>query len=153
MGGFTIPEVGITDETTHFFDAKNQALLAAKCQDLGSLTNSLVLCLFMVDGGDWSMSDVAAMFNAITGWDYSAEDLLEAGERCFTSQRLINLRDGYNFKTDTLPKKMFKAAKEGTRTGQVPPLAEMIQDYYQVRGWNEEGEPTEETLGRLGLES
>lgn len=152
MGGFTIPEVGITDETTKFFDSQNQALLAAKCQDLGSLTNSLVLCLFMVDGGDWSMSDVAAMFNAVTGWDYSTEDLLEAGERGFVSQRLINLRDGYNVETDTLPKKMFKAAKEGARTGQVPPLAEMLQDYYQIRGWNERGEPTNATLERLGLD-
>jgi aldehyde:ferredoxin oxidoreductase len=152
MGGFEIPEVGVTDDTTKFFDAENQAFLAAKCQDLGSLANSLVLCLFMVDGGDWAMTDVAEMFNAITGWDYSVEDLLKAGERGFVSQRLINNRDGYNVETDTLPKKMFKAAKEGARAGQVPPLESMLQDYYRIRGWNDKGEPTESTLQGLGLE-
>jgi aldehyde:ferredoxin oxidoreductase len=153
MGGFYIPEAGITKETTKFFEARNQGLLAAKCQDLASLTNSLVLCLFMVDGGDWALEDVKEMFNAVTGWDYSTDDLLEAGERGFTLQRLINLRDGYDAKTDVLPKKMFKAAKEGLRTGKIPPFAEMIKDYYDVRGWNANGEPTAQTLNRLGLES
>jgi hypothetical protein len=87
MGGFYIPEAGITKETTTFFEGRNQGLLAAKCQDLASLTNSLVLYLFMVDGGDWALGDVTEMFNAITGWDYSTGDLLEAGERGFTVQR------------------------------------------------------------------
>lgn len=153
MGGFYIPEAGVTKETTTFFEARNQGLVAAKCQDLASLTNSLVLCLFMMDGGDWALSDVKEMFNAITGWDYSTDDLLEAGERGFTVQRLINLRDGYDAKTDVLPKKMLKAANEGMRAGKVPPLAEMIKDYYAVRGWNENGEPTDQTLTRLGLET
>ncbi len=151
MGGFYIPEAGITKETTTFFEGRNQGLLAAKCQDLAVLTNSLVLCLFMVDGGGWALSDVKETFNAITGWDYSTDDLLEAGERGFTVQRLVNVRDGYNAKTDVLPKKMFKAAKEGARAGKVPPFDEMIRDYYQVRGWNENGEPADKTLQRLGL--
>ena len=151
MGGFYIPEAGITKETTTLFEARNQGLVAAKCQDLASLTNSLVLCLFMVDGGDWALGDVTEMFNAVTGWAYSAQDLLEAGERGFTVQRLINLRDGYDAKTDVLPKKMLKAAKEGMRAGKVPPLAEMIKDYYDVRGWDAGGQPTNHTLSRLGL--
>jgi len=151
MGGFFIPEAGITKETTTFFEARNKALVAIKCQDLGALTNSLVVCLFMVDGGDWALGDVKELFNAITGWDYSTDELLEAGERAFTVQRLINLRDGYNAKTDVLPKKMFQAAKEGRRAGQVPPFAELMKDYYQLRGWNEQGEPTDETLARLGV--
>jgi len=143
MGGFFIPEAGITKETTTFFEARNKALVAIKCQDLG--------CLFMVDGGDWALGDVKELFNAITGWDYSTDELLEAGERAFTVQRLINLRDGYNAKTDVLPKKMFQAAKEGRRAGQLPPFAELMKDYYQLRGWNEQGEPTDETLARLGV--
>jgi aldehyde:ferredoxin oxidoreductase len=151
MGGFYIPEAGITEDTTTFFEARNQGLLAAKCQDLASLTNSLVLCLFMVDGGEWTLSDVTEMFNAITGWDYSTDQLLETGERSFTAQRLVNLRDGYDAKTDVLPKKMFKTAKEGMRADKVPPFAEMMQNYYDVRGWDENGAPTDETLNRLGL--
>ncbi len=151
MGGFEMPEVGITSETTTMFHKENQGMMAAKCQDLGSLANSLVVCLFMIDGGDWSLTGVKDLFNAITGWDYTVEDLLQAGERGFTSQRLMNLRDGYDAKTDVLPKKMYKAAREGGRAGQVPPLDDMLRDYYEVRGWDATGSPTDATLSRLGL--
>jgi aldehyde:ferredoxin oxidoreductase len=151
MGGFYIPEAGVTKETTTFFEKQNQGILAAKCQDLGVLTNSLVVCLFMVDGGDWALSGVKDLFNAITGWDYSADDLLAAGERGFTVQRLVNLRDGYDATTDVLPKKMFQAAKQGHRAGKVPPFEEMLSDYYAVRGWDQTGRPGAETLDRLGL--
>ncbi len=152
MGGFYIPEAGITDKSVKFFERDNQALVAVKCQDLGALTNSLVLCLFMVDGGEWALSGVTDLFNAITGWDFSSDDMMRAGECAFTVQRLVNLRDGYGAKTDVLPKKMFKAAKEGFRAGKELPLKEMLREYYEHRGWDADGRPTAETLSRLGID-
>ena len=134
MGGFFIPEVGIKEGVVKFFEQQNQSLVAAKCQDLGVLANSLVLCLFMVDGGDWSLTDVTKMFNAITGWDYSVDNLMRAGERGFTVQRLNNLRDGYSSKTDILPKKMFEVAREGYRADKKIPFAGLMEDYYALRG-------------------
>ena len=151
MGGFFIPEAGVTKETTTLFQKENQGMLAGKCQDLASLANSLVLCLFVIDGGDWALTGVKDLFNAITGWDYSTDDLLLAGERGFTSQRLINIRDGYDVKTDVLPKKMFKPAVEGGRAGMVPPFEDMLRDYYETRGWDADGVPTDATLERLEL--
>jgi len=151
MGGFFIPEIGIKEGMVKFFEKENQSLLAAKCQDYFALLNSLVLCAFMVDGGDMTFSEVRELFNAVTGWDYSIEDLMDAGERIFTVQRLINNRDGYNASTDVLPKKMSQAAKEGFRAGKVPPFKELMEDYYNLRGWDENGEPSQGTLDRLGL--
>jgi aldehyde:ferredoxin oxidoreductase len=153
MGVFTMPEVGITGETTNFLDPTNQGMMAAVCQDMGVLVNSLVVCMFMVDGGEWTLTEVKDLFNALTGWDYSVEELLRAGERGFTVQRLINLRDGHSAATDVLPKKMFKAAVEGARAGKVPPLEDMRADLYRHRGWDESGSPTAQTLERLGLSS
>ena len=152
MGGFYIPEAGVTKDTVKFFEKENQGMVAATCQDLASLTNSLVVCLFMIDGGGWSLSDVTELFNAITGWDYTPEDLLTAGRRGFTVQRLLNIRDGYDAKTDVLPKKMLKAAEKGMRAGKIPPIKEMLEDYYAFRGWNENGHPSEETLEKLGID-
>jgi aldehyde:ferredoxin oxidoreductase len=151
MGGFFVPEIGIKEGIVKFFERENQSLLAAKCQDYFALLNSLVLCAFMVDGGDMPFSGVKDLFNAITGWDYSIEDLIEAGERIFTVQRLINIRDGYNAATDVLPKKMLQPAKEGFRAGKVPPFKELMEDYYNLRGWDENGEPTQRAMDRLGL--
>ena len=151
MGGFFMPEVGINEGDVKFFEKENQSLVAVKCQDLGVLCNSLVLCLFMVDGGDWSLTDVTELFNAITGWDYSVEELMLTGERGFTVQRMNNLRDGYNADNDVLPKKMQKVAKDGVRAGKQIPFAEMMKEYYQLRGWNDNGAPSQQTLSRLGL--
>lgn len=151
MGGFFIPEVGITKGLVRFFDKSNQSFVAVKCQDFGALMNSLVLCMFMVDGGEWGMPGVLELFNAITGWEYSLEDLMLTGERIFTLQRLLNLEHGYGAADDVLPGKMFVPAKEGFRAGQVPPFSELINEYYRLRGWNRDGKPKEETLERLGL--
>ena len=151
MGGFYIPEVGIQQGVVKFFERENQAMLAAKCQDFFALLNSLVLCAFMPDGGAMPFSGMRDLFNAITGWDYSCEDLMAAGERIFTAQRLINIRDGFNGQTDALPKKMLQPAREGFRAGKIPPLKELLSDYYRTRQWDENGEPPEQTLKKLGL--
>lgn len=151
MGGFYIPEIGIEEGFVEFFKIENQSLLAIKAQDFFGLLNSLVLCDFMVDGGGLNFSKVQELFNAITGWDYSIDDLMTAGERGFTLQRLINIRDGYSIKTDKLPQKMFKPAQEGHRAGQIPPFKELMEDYYRIRGWDHYGFPKDATLKRLGI--
>ena len=151
MGGFFMPEAGITKETVKFFERKNMSLVAAKCQDFFTFLNSAVICAFMVDGGDLSFTGVKDMFNAITGWEYSTADLMAAGERAFTVQRLVNLRDGYGSETDVLPKKMFRVAEEGFRAGKEIPFKALMEDYYELRGWKKSGAPSKKTLDRLGL--
>jgi aldehyde:ferredoxin oxidoreductase len=151
MGGFFIPEIGIKEGIVKFFERKNQSMVAAKCQDYFALLNSLVICAFMIDGGGMSFPETQALFNAVTGWEYSIQDLMDAGERIFTVQRLINIRDGFSADTDVLPKKMFQAAKEGFRAGKVLPFKELMEDYYKLRGWDANGEPGQATLDRLGL--
>ena len=151
MGGFFLPEAGITQGTVRFFEPENQSYVAIKCQDLGVLTNSLVLCMFMIDGGELSLSSQTELFNAITGWSWSPAQMLEVGERGFTVQRLLNLRDGYGAATDVLPKKMRQVAQEGFRAGKAIPFEALMQDYYALRGWDASGAPTPATLARLGL--
>jgi aldehyde:ferredoxin oxidoreductase len=151
MGGFFLPEAGIRQGTVRFFERANQSHVAVKCQDLGALTCSLVICMFMIDGSEFSLTSQAEMFNAITGWDWNVDKLLEAGERAFTVQRLLNLRDGYGAATDVLPKKMRLVAKEGFRAGKSIPFEELMQDYYAMRGWDASGAPTPATLARLGV--
>lgn len=151
MGGFFDPDLGITEGMTKFFEPENQSFVAARCQDYFGLCNSLVLCAFMIDGGGLPFAGLLGMFNAITGWDFTGEDLIVAGERAFVAQRLINLRDGYGHDRDLLPAKLLKPSKEGFRAGKIPPMDRLLSDYYALRGWSEKGVPTAETLQRLGL--
>lgn len=151
MGGFCIPEIGVTEEHAKFFDPEGKAHLAAKMQDYCSLINSLVLCVFMPDGGGLSFTSILNIFNSITGWDWNIEEAMTCGERIFTLQRLINLRDGYTKKDDKLPPKMYVPAKKGFRAGKIPPVNDLLNEYYELRGWDKEGRPTKEKLEKLNL--
>ena len=110
-------QMGVEEGIVKFFEPDNQSLVAVRCQDLGVLANSIVICLFMIDGGDLTMTEVAELYSAITGWDLTVEQLFEAGERGFTAQRLLNIRDGYDGAADVLPKAMYRPAREGFRAG------------------------------------
>ncbi|MCP3852778.1 MAG: aldehyde ferredoxin oxidoreductase, partial [Gammaproteobacteria bacterium] len=67
-------------------------------------------------------------------------------------ERLFNIKSGLGRKDDTLPKRILEEpADAGTAKGQVCKLDEMLPEYYQLRGWDEEGVPTKDTLQRLGL--
>ena len=74
------------------------------------------------------------------------------GERIWNLERQFNLDAGLTAADDTLPKRLLKdAAKTGPAKGQVNRLHEMLPQYYAIRGWTEDGRPTDETLSRLGV--
>ena len=80
-------------------------------------------------------------------------ELLRAGERAFVLKRLYNLARGdRGAADDTLPTRFLtEPFAAGSSAGCVPPLAELLADYYAYRGWDERGVPTPATLERLGL--
>src|SRR4030042_2893459 len=107
-------------------------------QNLYSFYNQVSMYAFMNGFGEMKMGEILDILNAITGWNWSLDDLTEAGKRVFTLERLINVRDGFDWKFDTLPKKMTIAAKEGGRIGRVPlPFDSTLKKYYNMRGWDE----------------
>jgi len=152
MGGFFIRELGIVKNWSRFFDWENKVELTVKLQDYCAWLNSLVICAFMVDGGELSMSSLIDMFNAITGWGWTVDDVMKAGTRIFTLQRLVNVRDGHGRHTDALPRKMTIPAKEGFRAGKVPvPIEPQLDKYYAMRRWDTNGIPTKQCLKEIGL--
>ena len=84
----------------------------------------------------------------------SADYLWLVGEKVYNLERCFNIRDGFSRKDDTLPKRMYtEPLKGGMRDGELYRKPEVIIDeYYEARGWDKNGIPTEATLKRLGLE-
>ena len=152
MGGFFVPELGIVPDWSEYFNPAHKTELTVKLQDFCAWLNSLVICAFMVDGGDLSMTKLTEMFNAITGWGWTNEDVVQAGARITTLQRLVNVRDGHGRHTDTLPLKMRLPAKIGFRAGKAPtPIEPYLDEYYAMRGWDAKGRPTSQSLAAVGL--
>jgi aldehyde:ferredoxin oxidoreductase len=75
-----------------------------------------------------------------------------AGERIWNLERLFNQRAGFTRKDDNLPKRMLtEPLPDGPAKGSTVPLDMMLEEYYKLRGWNEQGRPTEQKLTALGL--
>jgi aldehyde:ferredoxin oxidoreductase len=122
-------------------------------QNTSLLFNNLTICKFMINNGGLTISDIAKELEYATGLKYSNTELLQTAERGMVLQRLINVRDGLSKADDTLPPKMRQAAVVGGRAGKAPlNFTMMLQDYYELRGWDDNGVPTEESLKKLGLE-
>ena len=119
-------------------------------QDLTAAVDASGGCIFGTFGmgGD----DYAAMLSALTGVSYTVESYIEAGERIWNLERLFNLRAGLTKKDDTLPERMFNTPiATGPAKGMLSKVREMLPEYYQLRGWDENGVPTEARLEKLQL--
>ena len=121
-------------------------------QNTSMLFNNLTICKFMINNGGLTISDIAKEFEYTTGIRMSNMELLETSKRGIELQRLINVRDGITKADDTLPPKMLQAAVTGGRAGKAPVnFDRMLRDYYKLRGWNDSGIPTKDSLTKLGL--
>ena len=79
---------------------------------------------------------------------------MKAGERIWNLERMWNLKAGFTGKDDTLPERMLKdPIKTGPSKGNVSKLQMMLPEYYELRGWDKKGIPTEDKLKELLLAS
>ncbi|MCS7121897.1 MAG: aldehyde ferredoxin oxidoreductase family protein [Archaeoglobaceae archaeon] len=116
-------------------------------QNYRELFDSLLLCKF----SPATPSQVLAMFNAITDFNFTMDEFLKAGERIMNLKRMINVKRGISSKDDKLPRIIVDALKAGPTAGKTPKIDEMLIEYYKLRGWNEKGIPKEDKLKELGL--
>ena len=93
------------------------------------------------------------MYAAATGEGVDVDAWMTLGERIWTIERLFNNRAGLDRGDDSLPPRMTgEPLTAASVQNQVVELAPMLDDYYRVRGWDDDGNPTDETLRRLGIE-
>ncbi len=107
---------------------------------------------------------LAAGLSALWGREITAEELLTAGERIVNLERLYNVRLGLSRAADHLPARFTAepleiydfdrdgATGEPVHIGRLRDFEAMLDRYYRLRGWDENGIPTPETLRRLELD-
>ena len=143
-------EVMGVPEKTDPLATEGKPELVKAFQDATSIVDSSGLCVFTTFA--WTLEDIAPQVAAACGDEWTAETMLEAGERIWNLEREFNLAAGLTAADDTLPKRLLtEPAQTGPAKGNVNRLHEMLPKYYEVRGWTEQGVPTEETRQRLSL--
>jgi aldehyde:ferredoxin oxidoreductase len=136
---------------------RGRGKLVKDLEDIYSLLDSFIVCKNAKSTFYKELADLARLYGLVTGVDVSAEELGAAAERINTLARLINLREGLSRKDDTLPWKVMNEPipDDGPVKGAVVTRDEldlMLDDYYEVRGWNLEGVPKVAKLKELGMD-
>lgn len=117
-------------------------------QDLTALIDSVGICLFTSFA--IGLPEVAAQYREAVGSDESDADILLKGERVWNLEKRFNIAAGVE--KDTLPPRLLREElPEGPAKGKVNELHTMLEEYYQLRGWDSEGVPTADKVKELGL--
>jgi aldehyde:ferredoxin oxidoreductase len=131
-----------------------KARLVKAAQDARAYLDSTGMCA--VVRGAFGFTDVPSgdVLEAATGYPFTPA-LLEIAERIYCLERLILNREGIRRRDDLLPERITKEMiPSGPTKGRVlaeETYAEMLDEYYRLRGWDTDGMVTEETANRLGL--
>jgi len=129
---------------------EGKAVPCKNSQDRIAAIDSSGLCVFVTSA--WGMEEFAMQMDAACDGDWTADRMVETGERIWNLERIFNTEAGFTAADDTLPPRLLKEpAPSGLRQGSLAELDKMLPEYYSIRGWGEDGIPTEETLVRLGL--
>ena len=89
----------------------------------------------------------------VTGRPFDFEEYEKLGERSYTLERVYNVREGITRADDTLPARLLEEPiPGGPAEGEVAIIAPLLDRYYELRGWDNNGIPTPDTLKKMGLE-
>jgi len=105
-----------------------------------------------------SFTEFSKLVRLNTGLELSEMDIWNIARRCYTIERMFNLREGMSRTDDWLPDRYFD---EPTKLG-LPVVRgkhidrekfkAMIDEYYRLHEWDPEGVPTSELLQRLEIQ-
>jgi aldehyde:ferredoxin oxidoreductase len=119
--------------------------------NLWSGADALGYCIFAIAPTRvLSLQIMTDMLAAITGWETSSYEILRWGERRNHLMRVYNNREGLTPADDWLPDRFYddpidSGAKQGNKLDRKA-FRDVIQTYYEMMGWDEQGVPRPATL-------
>lgn len=126
-------------------------------QCVTTMADTLEICKFSTA---YSMMEIslkvgAEFFSLATGMEVDEEEMKKIVDRIWTLERAFIVREGVTRKDDCLIGRMMNEPIKG---GQLNGLAldrkkweKMLDEYYDLCGWNKDGIPTRATFETLGL--
>ena len=139
-------------------DWSTKPQLVKDWQEVFAVIDSAGLCVFFsvrnltTPTRDIRPAGILELLNAATGAGYDMDSLMRAAERIINAERLFLVKAGFSRKDDSLPPRIVgEPLPDGPAKGMVCHLEEMLNDYYRLRGWTQDGIPTDKKLKELGL--
>ena len=137
------------------YTIEGKAAMIKELYNENCVLHSLLVCDMPAKFIPLSLDDYSQYWEAATGKTVSREDFQKIAERIETLIRMFNNREGHTRKDDTLPyRTLNEPLLDGPAKGQFigeENLNRMIDEYYELRGWDRLGIPREETLKKYQL--
>ena len=132
------------------FEIEGKGNLERDHQFSMAIVDSIALCSTMRAG--IPLDNLLKAYTTVTGIAHDITSFLKAAERIINLERMYNINLGLDRKDDTLPKRFLEETlPSGESKGQIVELNALLDDYYNVMGWNSNGVPKEEKLKELEL--
>ena len=133
------------------FDLEAISTVEAKIKGAMIFEDSLGVCRFNTAT---NLELLSQAVNAATGWGLNVDEAMTVGRRSVNLLRVFNLRNGIGGELDAPSVRYGSTPIDGPAAGRgiMPHWDKMLQNYYQLMGWDEKGKPFPETLRSLGLE-
>ena len=135
------------------YSTNGKAGLVIGLQNFRSVLDSGIVCVIGSRAVPEDM--IIALLKAITGTEYTSKDIADMGERINNTERYIATQQGVSRKDDTIPYRILEEPlPNGPAAGKVigkENFDRMLNEYYELREWDQNGIPTQETLRRLKI--
>jgi len=118
---------------------EQKAAMLIDYEDRLNIFDTLVLCRFYRDLYSWE--ELTKVIPLITGKETSEEKLHHIAAHIADMTRQFNIREGLQVEDDHLPKRFYQEALPEGGSLTRSEMEYMLQDYYQLRGWDNEGIP------------
>ena len=121
-------------------------------QNFSSIKFSGIWCDFWAVDPD----QLCQMFKHVWKREFTEDEIMLIGERIWNLGRLFNLREGVE--PDAMPRKLYAAERafptvpRRARPSAKQAFWDALQEYYRLRGWDENGVPTEAKLAEVGVD-
>ena len=144
-------EMGLETPLPLFGISDHKVLAYAYESAFRHMLDSAVICHFY----PYKYKHIAEALGAAGGWvDLDIDEIDQIGKRIVTMGRLLLLREGFTHADDNISPRVLQPTKDGPIKGKTikhNELADGIQKYYQIMGWDSEGVPSFSTLDSLDL--
>jgi aldehyde:ferredoxin oxidoreductase len=137
---------------------KGKGKLTVWNQDIRAVTcDCAPMCAFLMDMAVPAVAcqNTADLVNGAAGTNFTPDDIRTIGARLNNVAKLFNMGEGFTRKDDSFPKRVLtEPIKAGASKGCLisqEALDEMLDEYYEERGWDKNGVPTAAKLEQLGI--
>jgi len=127
-------------------------------EDIYAVSDSLGLCAFTTTAAYGATPErCARLFSALTGIPMEADQIMQAGRRILTLERLINLKLGWREDPSSYaPWRLMNERQESLDIDDpildVEKMRSMVKEYYALHGWDKEtGVPGKTIIEELDL--